>query len=107
MWVRRRTAKVVERKHTPLTEAVLRSNYPVMLELIAANADLNQFDDFRMTPLLWAIMRRDIVAVRLLLEKGADPNVRPNPSDSPLWSAEDDFGLHEIAGLLKAYGAHK
>ena len=59
------------------------------------------------TPLLWAIMRADITAVRMLLENGADPNVRPNPEDSPLWSAEDDFGLDEIAALLRAHGATK
>ena len=68
-----------------------------MRQVIAAGADLNEFDDFRMTPLLWAIMRGDIAAIRMLLESGADPNVRPNPSDSPLWSAEDDFGLVETA----------
>jgi uncharacterized protein len=78
-----------------------------MRQVIAAGADLNEFDDFRMTPLLWAIMRGDIAAIRMLLESGADPNVRPNPSDSPLWSAEDDFGLVEIAALLRSYGATK
>jgi len=63
--------------------------------------------DAGMTPLLWAIFRGDIDAVRLLLESGADPDVRPNPSDSPLWHAEDDFGLGSIAELLKLYGASK
>jgi ankyrin repeat protein len=76
-----------------------------MRQAIASGADLNEFDDFRMTPLLWAIMRGDIDAVRLLLESGADPNVRPNASDSPLWSAEDDWGFFDIAALLRSYGA--
>jgi ankyrin repeat protein len=60
-----------------------------------------------MTPLLWAIFRKDIDAVRLLLESGADPNARVNRDDSPLWHAEDDFGLTEIAELLKSHGATK
>jgi ankyrin repeat protein len=94
-------------KHTALTDAVLHSDYEAMQQLVAAGADLNEFDDFRMTPLLWAIMRGDIIAVRMLLEAGADANVRPNPSDSPLWSAEDDFGMVEIAALLRLYGATK
>jgi|HubBroStandDraft_6_1064221.scaffolds.fasta_scaffold02673_15 ankyrin repeat protein len=94
-------------KNTALTDAVLRSDYDSMRGLVAAGADPNEFDDFRMTPLLWAIMRGDITAVRELLESGADPNVRPNLSDSPLWSAEDDFGLTEIAELLRSYGATK
>ncbi|PYT39150.1 MAG: hypothetical protein DMG45_20870 [Acidobacteria bacterium] len=85
----------------------MRSDYDAMQQIVAAGADLNEFDDFRMTPLLWAIMRGDIDAVRLLLESGADANVRPNPSDLPLWSAEDDFGMMEIAALLRSYGATK
>jgi hypothetical protein len=43
----------------------------------------------------------------MLLESGADPNAKPNRSDSPLWSAEDDWGFIEIAELLRAHGAIK
>ncbi len=89
-----------------LTEAVLRSDVEAMKQAIASGDNLNEFDG-GLTPLLWAIFRGDVDAVRLLLESGADPNVRPNPSDSPLWHAEDDFGLTEIAELLKSYGATK
>ena len=94
-------------KDTALTNAVLRSDYDAIRQIVAAGADLNEFDGFRMTPLLWAIMRGDITAVRMLLESGADPNARPNPSDFPLWSAEDDWGFVEIAALLRSYGAIK
>ena len=111
MWLNRRKTEqqttVRIRKHTALTEAVLRSDHDAMRQIIATGADQNEFDDFRMMPLLWAIMRGDIAAVKMLLEKGADPNVRPNPSDSPLWSAEDDFGMAEIAALLRSHGATK
>jgi ankyrin repeat protein len=111
MWPHRKKAEqhnsVGVQKNTALTDAVLRSDYDSMRRLVAAGADLNEYDDFRMTPLRWAIMRGDITAVRALLESGADPNVRPNPSDSALWSAEDDFGLTEIAALLRSYGATK
>jgi ankyrin repeat protein len=89
-----------------LTDAVLRSDYAAMKEAIASGADLNEMAD-SMTPLLWAILRGDIDAVRLLLESGADPNARPNRDDSPLWSAEDDWGFAEIAELLRSYGATK
>jgi ankyrin repeat protein len=111
MWLNRkkteqRTAVRIQ-KHTALTDAVLRSDYDAMRQIIAGGADLNEFDDFRMTPLLWAIMRGDIDAVRMLLESRADPNTRPNPGDSPLWSAEDDWGFAEIAALLRSYGATK
>ncbi len=89
-----------------LTEAVLGSDLEAIKTAIASGSNLNELDG-GMTPLLWAIFRGDIDAVRLLLEKGADPNLRPNPSDSPLWHAEDDFGLKEITDLLKSYGATK
>jgi ankyrin repeat protein len=51
-------------QNTPLTDAVLRSDYEAIQQMIAAGADLNEFDGFRMSPLLWAIMRGDIAAVR-------------------------------------------
>ena len=51
---------VVIQKHTPLTEAVLRSDYSARRELAAAGANPNEIDDYRMTPLQWAIMRGDI-----------------------------------------------
>jgi ankyrin repeat protein len=111
MWPNRKKTEerkaVCIQKNTALTEAVLCSDYDAMRRIVAAGADLNEFDDFRMTPLLWAIMRGDIDAVRMLLESGADPNVRPYPTYSPLWSAEDDFGLTDIAALLRSYGATK
>lgn len=95
------------KKHIALTNSVLRSDYDAMRQILAAGSDLNEFDGFRMTPLLWAIIRGDIAAVRMLLESGGDPNAMPNPTDSPLWSAEDDCGFVEIAALLRSYGAIK
>lgn len=89
-----------------LVDATLRSDYAAMKKAIASGGDLNEFAG-GMTPLLSAVFRGDTDAVRLLLESGADPNVRTNPSDSPLWHAEDDFGLPEIAQLLRSYGATK
>jgi len=89
-----------------LTEAVLRSDVAGIKNAIASGDDLNAFHG-GMTPLLWAVFRGDIDAVRLLLESGADPNLRQSPSDSALWHAEDDFGLTDIAELLKSYGATK
>lgn len=89
-----------------LIDAILRSDIGGMKAAIAAGENLNELDG-GMTPLLWAIMGGCVDAVRILLESGADPNLRPNATDSPLWSAEDDFGMAEIAKLLKSYGARK
>src|SRR5258708_7730510 len=72
MWPRRKKNEqpnvVFAQKHTALTEAVLRSDYGSMSQVVATGADLNEFHDFRMTPLLWAILRGDIDAVRVPLE---------------------------------------
>ena len=59
MWTFKKSSKVAVRKHTPLTDAVLRSDYSGMRNLIAEGADVDEFDDDRMTLLLWAIMRGD------------------------------------------------
>jgi ankyrin repeat protein len=90
-----------------LIEAVLSSDWDGMKRAIAAKNNVNERDG-SMTSLLWAIMRGDVSAVRILLENGADPNLSPEgPSSCPLWSAEDDFGYPEIAKLLIEHGATK
>jgi ankyrin repeat protein len=87
-------------------DAVLRSDYDAVKQAIAAGDNINDMSS-GMTPLLWAVYRGDIEAVRLLVESGADPNLHSKFDGSPLWHAEDDFGLFEIAELLKAHGAVK
>ena len=96
-------------KRTALTDAVLGSDYDDLRQIVASGADPNEFDDFRMTPLLWAIMRGDITAVKLLFENGADPTLTLGliPPILLFWSAEDDWGFVEIAALLRSYGAVK
>ena len=90
-----------------LIDAVLSSNWEGMKQAITAKNSVNERDG-SMTPLLWAIMRGDLTAVRMLLENGADPNLSPEgPACCPLWSAEDDFGFTDIAKLLREYGAIK
>jgi ankyrin repeat protein len=94
---------------TPLMDAVRGSSIEATQEAIAAGANVNEIDG-GMTPLLIAVYRGDEDMVRLLLQNGADPNVRPDPSDTShtaLWHAEDDFGLTAVAEILKAYGAKK
>jgi ankyrin repeat protein len=94
---------------TPLMDAVRGSSIEATQKAIEAGANVNEVDG-GMTPLLIAVYRGDEEMVRLLLQNGADPNLRPDPSDTSrtaLWHAEDDFGLTAVAELLKAYGAKK
>jgi hypothetical protein len=89
--------------------AVLKSDWEGMRRAISAGEVIDQIHD-GMTPLLCAVYRGDGEAVRILLDSGADPNFNPTPRDpshTPLWHAEDDFGLTEIAQTLKSFGAKK
>jgi ankyrin repeat protein len=67
--------------------------------------ELDAWDAKGMTPLLNAIFTGDIEIVRRLLEMGADPNRPSSTGETPLWHAENDFGLTEIAKLLRQHGA--
>ena len=60
-----------------------------------------------MTPLLYAVFVGDTKEAERLLQEGADPNQPSGSGETPLWHAEDDFGLHEMAALLRRYGARK
>ena len=90
-----------------LLAALLASDESALRAAIEARADINEWDNLGMTPLLYAVFRGDIDAVRLLLDGGADPNrsQQGDPTATPLWHARDDFGLYEIACLLEARGA--
>lgn len=90
-----------------LLDAVLASDHPRMRHELNRRPNLDAWDDHGMTPLLYAVFRGDIEAVRLMLQAGADSN-RPQGSDptaTPLWHARDDFGLREIAEVLVQFGA--
>lgn len=69
--------------------------------------EIDAYDANGMTRLLYAVFSGDCAQVKSLLDQGADCN-RPHRDDltaTPLWHAEEDFGLVEIAKLLRRYGA--
>jgi len=67
----------------------------------------NAHDSVGMSPLLWAVYGGYAEIARIVLDNGADPNFRSLTGESALWYAEDDFGLVEIANLLRQHGAPK
>lgn len=71
--------------------------------------NLNEYDEVGFTPLLTAVFVGDPTAVKILLEAGSDPNLsqEDDPSATPLWHAEEDFGFFEIADIFREYGAVK
>jgi ankyrin repeat protein len=66
---------------------------------------LDEWGDAGMTPLMNAVFSGDEEEVRRLLQAGADPDREIWDGTTPLWRAEDDFGLTEIAAILREYGA--
>ena len=71
------------------------------------NGLFDEYDELGMTPLLYAVFQGDLAAVKALPIQGADGS-KPQRDDStatPLWHAQEDFGLLEIADLLKLHGA--
>ena len=82
---------------SPLLVAIMNANWDLAKQLIAAGADVNQFDIFGESPLYTAVDQRNridgghasidpqntttgLAIVKLLLEKGADVNARVKDS---------------------------
>jgi len=70
-------------------------------------SSIDDYDENGMTSLLYAVWIGDLETVRSLLDDGANPNKaqRGEALSTPLWHAEENFGLKAVANLLRAYGA--
>jgi len=58
------------------------------------------------TALFYACERGDVASAKLLLEKGADPELKPGFGGSPMLSAMRRNNA-ELIQLLKSYGARE
>jgi ankyrin repeat protein len=90
-----------------ILKAALESNHDKLREALSSGETIDSYDANGMTPLLYAVFIGNIDAVRMLLDEGADCN-RPHRGDAtatPLWHAQEDFGLFEIAEILREHGA--
>jgi ankyrin repeat protein len=66
-----------------LVRAALRGNAKRVDAALADGADIDKIGDRGVTPLLLTIWRNQLTGMRLLLERGADPNlVSPRPENS-------------------------
>lgn len=92
-----------KRETTPLMYAAAFGNLQAMNTLIAAGADVNAKNAFDITALMWCAT--DEAKVRLLLEKGANANVRSKQGRTPLFIAASSEPGSEIVKLLLDHGA--
>jgi len=87
-----------------LTNAIIYDDIDSVRELLSAGVDINGYDEFGSRPLICAVVKRSIKLVQILLEAGANPDIKDiEDGRTPLiqfatsiWS-EDDL---VIASLL-------
>jgi ankyrin repeat protein len=99
-----------KRADSPLIQAARTGSLDTITRLLDAGADVNlpgpTGDDWDATPLQHAILARQPGAVRLLLDRGADPNRVAGPhAPSPLLLAAGDTDP-TFVNLLLAHGAN-
>lgn len=92
-------------RNYPLHDAVLSADAEEVARLLEAGADPNAVDGRGMPPLIWAVYGGYTEIVELLCEAGADVERRASSGETALWHAEDDFGLEEVALVLRRFGA--
>jgi uncharacterized protein len=91
---------------TPLALAAFFAPAPTVARLLAAGADVARAatNEMRVQPLHAAVAARNVDAVRLLLDRGADPNARQQVGYTPLMGAAGS-GRDDLVDLLLHHGA--
>ena len=88
-----------------LWHAARIGDIPAMKRYIAEGADVNApDDDLNLPPLVWSALHGQTEATRLLIENGADVNMKDDKGSTPLHSAAV-FGRAGVAKLLLENGA--
>ncbi|MDX8390677.1 MAG: ankyrin repeat domain-containing protein [Mariprofundaceae bacterium] len=93
-----------KKENTALHLATKAAHLKTMSFLIAQGANLNATNDWLSTPL--HLCEKDIDAIRVLLEAGADPNLKDKDWDYPYYFAFYGSMTRELTELYIKYGAH-
>jgi ankyrin repeat protein/mono/diheme cytochrome c family protein len=88
---------------TPFMFAALYGDVPYLARLLDLGADPNRQNDVHASALLW--VARDLAKTRLLVERGADVNVRSDDRRTPLMVAARRPGGAPIVKYLLDHGA--
>ncbi|WP_428241127.1 ankyrin repeat domain-containing protein [Gynuella sp.] len=99
-----RTQVTLESGRTPLHYAVIEKDNQLLEYLLKNTVNLNSPDSSGATPLFLAVMTEDLVAVKNLLNAGADPNI-PNNHRYPITYAIAHDNA-DITRLLMESGAN-
>jgi len=91
-------------KSTALHYAAKHAHLTVMHFLIENGADLNAANEKLSTPL--HLTEKNIDAIRVLLEAGADPNLKDADWDYPYYFAFYGSMTRELTELYIKHGAH-
>ena len=97
-----------EKGITPLIEATLTRNEPMVQLIMEAGAPAQPPPGFRHTPLRAACLTGNVKLIELLLAQGADPNAKSEGDRTPLMGAcflrpeyGDELSLPAVQAMLK------
>ncbi len=93
-----------DKLNTALHHATKQQQYATMTFLIEHGADVMLKNDWLSTPL--HLCEKDIDAIRILLEAGADPNIKDKDYDFPYYFAFYGSMTKELTDLYIKHGAH-
>jgi len=94
---------VDDKQNTALHFATKAKQYKTMRFLIKNDADIQAQNDWLSTPL--HLCEKDIDAIRILLEAGADPNILDKDYDYPYYFAFYGSMSKELSDLYIKHGA--
>lgn len=97
---------LTDAKGTPVLSLAVRAQFPkVVSRLIDAGADINRLSHDRgYSPLMDAVQKNDAAIAGILLERGADPDIRSKDGQTALVVATGR-GDADMCSLLLAHGA--